>query len=146
MERSRTGGWLRGSWLGHPVHPILIIGPIGSWVSAAALDLGAQHPEASRRLIGIGLLSTAPTVLAGAADWSDMTGPRQRVGAVHATANAVAAGCYLVSYALRRRGDDRAGVAWSACGLLAVGVGGALGGHLTYALGAGVHRWQESAP
>lgn len=144
LERSRTDGWLRGSWLGHPVHPILIIGPLGAWVSASVLDLGSRHQDAARRLVGIGLLSTPATVVAGAADWSDMTGPQRRVGTVHATVNMVAASCYLVSYVLRGRGAHRAGALWSAAGLAGLGAGGALGGHLTYALGGGVHRWQPS--
>ena len=30
IERSRLAGALRGSWLGHPVHPLLITIPVGT--------------------------------------------------------------------------------------------------------------------
>lgn len=142
LRRSRMQRALRGSWLGHPVHPLLIVAPIGAWISAAVLDFGGQRRDAACTLIGAGLLATPPTVVAGLADWSDMTGAQRRIGTVHAATNAVAAGCYLASYLSRRRQAHTAGMAWAMLGLLGISVGGALGGHLAYALGAGVHRWQ----
>ncbi|MDQ1395603.1 MAG: hypothetical protein QOG64_862, partial [Acidimicrobiaceae bacterium] len=30
---------LSGSWLGHPVHPLLVAIPIGAWTSASAIDV-----------------------------------------------------------------------------------------------------------
>ncbi|MFE2629684.1 (2Fe-2S)-binding protein, partial [Streptomyces sp. NPDC059374] len=30
---------LHGRWLGHPLHPLMVQVPIGSWMSAAVLDL-----------------------------------------------------------------------------------------------------------
>lgn len=138
----KAGRALRGSWLGHPVHPLLIVGPIGAWLSASALDVGGRHREAARFMVGIGLLATPATAVAGVADWSDMTGPRRRIGTLHAATNAAATGCYLASYLSRRRGAHATGTAWAALGLAGIGVGGALGGHLAYALGGGVYRWQ----
>lgn len=138
----RAGRALRGSWLGHPVHPLLIVGPIGAWLSASVLDLGGRR-EAARTLVGTGLLATPATVLAGLADWADMTGPQRRIGTVHAATNTVAAGCYLASYLSRRHDNHTAGVAWAVLGLVGVSAGGALGGHLAYALGGGVYRWQQ---
>lgn len=129
---------LRGSWLGHPVHPMLVTVPIGAWVSAAVLDLGAGSPQSVRRLIALGLLATPPTVATGLADWSELTRTQRRVGAIHAAANVFSAGCFLASYRCRARDARAPGIAWSALGLLVVGVAGALGGHLTYAQGASV--------
>lgn len=140
---SRWGQALRGSWLGHPVHPILIIGPIGAWLSASVLDVGGRQRDAARTLVGAGLLATPATVVAGLADWSDLTGPQRRVGTVHAVTNVAAAGCYLASYLSRRRGAHTTGAAWAMLGLAGLGAGGALGGHLAYALGGGVYRWQR---
>ena len=31
---------LSGTWLGHPVHPMLVAIPIGAWVGASVLDAG----------------------------------------------------------------------------------------------------------
>ena len=64
---------LSGSWLGHALHPLLTDVTIGSFTSAVALDwLGGDESEpAARRLIGLGLLSTLPTVASGYSDWAD---------------------------------------------------------------------------
>lgn len=143
LRDSRTDGLLRGSWLGHAVHPLLVTVPIGAWVCSAVLELGFGQRDAARRLVAIGLLATPPTIVTGIADFSGLDVRQRRVGALHAAANTVSTGCFLASYLCRTRRADTAGTVWSLLGLLAVGAGGALGGHLTYALGAGVHRWQS---
>ncbi|WP_086666619.1 hypothetical protein [Lentzea kentuckyensis] len=64
---------------------------------------------------------------------------------VHALANSTALACFTASYAARRREAHIGGKLLSLLGLAAMGVGGALGGHLAYAQGAGVFRWQGPA-
>ncbi|HEX2134059.1 MAG TPA: DUF2231 domain-containing protein [Actinophytocola sp.] len=140
--RGRAGAFLRGSWLGHPVHPLLVTLPIGAWTSSLVLDAAGRR-NAARQLVALGLASTAPTVLAGLADFADLDTRQRRVGLLHASANVVATGLFLCSYRCRRRGRHKAGTVWSTAGLLVLGAGGALGGHLSYAQGAGVHRWQS---
>ncbi|MGK8521316.1 DUF2231 domain-containing protein [Nocardia asteroides] len=141
--QGRVADWVRGSQLGHPVHPILVTLPIGAWSSAAALRIAGQN-DAARRLVLIGLLATPATVAAGLADFRDLDIYQRRVGLVHAAANGVAALLFFAAYLTR--GEFTATV-FGAAGLAAMGAGGALGGHLSYALGAGVHRWQdEPAP
>src|SRR5438270_13500800 len=80
---------LSGTWLGHPLHPLLTDIPIGSFTSAAALDLigGTRARPGADALVAVGLLSSLPTAVAGAADWSETYGDDQRVGVVHALAN-----------------------------------------------------------
>ncbi|SDC31706.1 DUF2231 domain-containing protein [Actinokineospora iranica] len=132
---------LRGSWLGHPVHPLLITAPIGAWTCAAAADFVFDDPVTARRLTGVGLAMVPAAVATGLVELSTLTETRsRRVGALHAATNAVSSVCFLASYAKRRRGAHSAGVAWSLLGLLAMSAAGALGGHLSYALGAGVGR------
>ncbi|MFL6119945.1 MAG: hypothetical protein ACJ73U_10060, partial [Actinophytocola sp.] len=126
---------LRGEWLGHPAHPIVVTVPIGAYVSAAVLDLFPGSRAAARRLVGLGLLATPVAVGLGLADYAELNVRQRRVGLVHATANAVASVCFTTSYLSRSR-------KWGLLGLAAMGAGGALGGHLAYAQGAGVHRWQ----
>ena len=74
---------LRGTWLDHPVHPMLTDLPIGFWTSAWVLDIvgGKKDRDAARRLIGAGVLCAVPAALTGAADWSDTEGASRRVGA-----------------------------------------------------------------
>jgi uncharacterized membrane protein len=137
-----VGKLLGGSWLGHPVHPVLVLLPIGAWLSATLLDLLGGQQAAARRLVLIGLLSAPPAAIAGAADFRQL-GPRpRRVGFIHALANTVAVACFATSYWARRTGRTGTGRVSALLGLAAVGAGGTLGGHLSYAQGVGVYRWQ----
>ena len=129
-----------GSWLGHPVHPLLVAMPIGAWVGASTLDLigGKRRRPTADWLVGFGLLSAVPTVVTGAGNWSDLFGADRRVGAVHAVANSTATAAYLASLMARRRGRRGRATLLGLAGLGAVSVGGWLGGHLTYRLAVGV--------
>jgi nitrite reductase/ring-hydroxylating ferredoxin subunit/uncharacterized membrane protein len=141
---------LSGSWLGHPLHPVLTDVTIGSFTSAVLLDwLGGREARlASQRLIGLGLLSAAPVVASGASDWGDTevaSDTVRRIGIVHATSNAVASTLFAASWAARRRGDDGRLLALTAA--TAMTAGGYLGGHLSFAEGVGVDNTAfEDAP
>src|SRR5690349_11734551 len=84
IERTHLAGALRGSWLGHPMHPLLITFPVGTWVTSAVFDILFKDATTARRLIAVGLAATPPTVLAGWADYSLLGRRQQRVGLVHA--------------------------------------------------------------
>ncbi len=127
---------LSGTWLGHPVHPLLVATPIGAWTSAALLDLFGER-RAARTLIGAGVVSVLPAALTGASDWLDTSGSERRIGAAHFASNMAAAAAYGGSWALRRR-YYRSGVALSMVGAGAATFSGWLGGHLAYAMGVGV--------
>jgi len=142
IERTRLAGALRGSWLGHPVHPLLITIPVGTWMTSAVFDILFKDVTTARRLIAVGLAATPPTVLAGWADYSLLDRRQQRVGLVHAASNAVGVIMFWLSYRAYRRNRNRAARTYSFLGLAAISVGGALGGHLSYAQGAGMFRWQ----
>jgi nitrite reductase/ring-hydroxylating ferredoxin subunit/uncharacterized membrane protein len=141
---------LSGSWLGHPLHPVLTDVTIGSFTSAVLLDWlgGREARPASQRLIGLGLLSAAPVVASGASDWGDTevaSDTVRRIGIVHATSNAVASTLFAASWAARRRGDDGRLLALTAAA--AMTAGGYLGGHLSFAEGVGVDNTAfEDAP
>lgn len=142
LDRSGFAGALRGSWLGHPVHPLLITLPIGTWMTSMVFDVVFKDVAAARRLLAVGLAATPPTVLAGWADYSLLDRRQQRVGLVHAVSNGVGASLFLLSYRAYGRERKRAARIYSLLGLTAISVGGALGGHLSYAQGAGMFRWQ----
>ncbi len=133
---------LSGTWLGHPLHPLLTDVPIGAWASALVLDLfgGEQTRRAAEMMVGVGLVGAVPTAAAGLTDFSDTSGVERRVGTIHATLNTVALGLYAASWLARRRGRHSAGVAFGLGGALAVTGGGFLGAHLTYGMGVGVDR------
>lgn len=142
-----TKDLLSGSWLGHPLHPMLTDVTIGAWTSAFVLDLaGGRHGRpAADRLIGIGVLAALPTAVTGLSDWSDYLGTERRIGLVHAMANVAAVACYSLSLLARRRGARARGLAWSLAGAGAATAGGYLGAHLSFVQGVNVNRnaWLE---
>lgn len=131
---------LHGTWLGHPLHPVLVQVPIGAFASAVVLDfLGGEDAEDGADLLALtGLVSAVPAALTGANDWGSANPKEQRSGLVHALANTVGLGCWVASLLARRRGDRTRGQALGLAGLAAMAVGGTIGGHLSYrrALGA----------
>lgn len=138
LRDPRVRDALSGSWLGHPVHPVLVTVPIGSWLSASILDLTDSNPAAARRLVGVGVVGALLAAVTGASDWRRTSGAARRVGVVHALANWVGIACYATSWRLRAKGRQQAGVICAIIGLVLIGVGGYLGGHLAYALAVNV--------
>src|SRR4051794_39810805 len=109
VGQGRLKDILSGTFLGHPLHPLLTDVPIGAFTSATVLDLvgGERGESAADLLVGVGLLSALPTAAAGAADWSDSYGPDQRLGAVHAIANVIGLALYGCSLRARSSGNRR---------------------------------------
>ena len=140
---------LSGTWLGHPLHPMLTDLPIGFWTSSFLLDVvgGKAGRRASKRLVGLGILAAVPTAAAGLSDWSDTIGEDRRIGTAHALGNVAALSFYSLSWRARRRGSWGKGVALGFLGAGAASVGGYLGAHLVYRKGVGADRnaWKEEA-
>ena len=133
---------LSGTWLGHPLHPLLTDIPIGSFTSASVLDLigGTRSEWAADRLVDLGLASSVVTAVAGAADWSDTVGEERRMGVVHAASNAVGVALYGASAVARRQGKRGAATVLGLGGMSVMSFGGFLGGHLSFSRGIGVNR------
>jgi nitrite reductase/ring-hydroxylating ferredoxin subunit/uncharacterized membrane protein len=131
---------LHGTWLGHSLHPVLVQLPVGSFVSAAILDLLPGKSKAATTLIAVGTAGVVPAVAAGWLDWSELRRDSRRVGLVHAGANAVAVGLYATSLVTRLRGRTTRGKALGFAGLTVAGLGAYLGGHLSYAQSGGVNQ------
>jgi uncharacterized membrane protein len=138
LGRGAVGGVLRGEPIDHPLHPALIVVPIGSWLSASVLDLTGGDAKAARRLVGLGCLSALPTVAAGAADFLETKGEERRVGLVHALLNDVALGLYVASWRSRGSGRRVNGTLLALAGSSVLMASGWLGGHLAYRRGVGV--------
>ena len=145
LPKGRVKDLLHGTWLGHPVHPLLVALPIGLWSGASLLDLTGDR-TAARRLVAAGVLSVLPTAAAGLADWSEVGAFQRpkRVGLVHAAANTVTAAVYAASWLARRRGAEQRGAALALVGLGTLTAGGYLGAHLAYSEGVGVNRNADS--
>lgn len=57
---------LHGTWLGHPVHPVLVQVPVGSWTSAGLLDAIPRLRPAATVLLGTGVAAAVPAALPSA--------------------------------------------------------------------------------
>lgn len=136
---------LHGTWLGHPLHPVLAQVPVGSWVSAGLLDLLPATRPAATLLIGTGVAAAVPTAMAGAADWSEQDIGVRRTGAVHAVANTAALALYVGSLVARRRGAGTLGRVLSYTGLAVASGSAAIGGHMSYAQSSGMNHATAAA-
>lgn len=140
LAAGATGDALQGKWLGHAFHPLLTDFPLGCWAASGLLDLvGGKHSRrASQRLVGLGLAFVPITAATGMSDWSVVEDRRvKRVGAVHAVGNVVVAALYFRSWRARRRGHHFSGVIFGMVGGLVAWGTGYLGGHMSFARGAG---------
>ncbi len=124
---------LRGTWLGHAVHPMLTDFPLGAWTSTTLLDLfgGPRARPAATGLLAFGLAAAIPTALAGLAEWRATEGAARRVGIVHAGINTGALALYSASLVTRLRGRYRAATVLGVAGGVTATVGGYAGGHLS---------------
>jgi hypothetical protein len=126
--------------LGHSVHPLLTDVTLGCWLGASILDLagGSGSRRGAELLVGVGLVASGPTALAGTGDWAEMSGTERRIGAVHALGTDAATFLLLGSLIARMRGRSAAGIRFALAGNLIMAGAGLLGGHL--ALNRGTAR------
>ncbi len=142
---------LHGTWLGHPLHPVITDIPIGAWTTAAVLDglelLGERKyaPGADAAIV-VGLAGAVGAALTGVADWTGTSSERRSVGLMHGLLNVGATALYITSLLMRRRQQSRG----KAIGLAMLGYGissasAYLGGHLVFAKQTGVDHTSTAA-
>lgn len=144
---------LHGTWLGHPLHPVLTDVTIGSWVLGAAFDaIGAIGNDrfsqrVGDRLTAIGAASALPTALAGIADYSTIPQEAAPTATVHGVANTVSLALYLLSLRERGRGRRGRGLLFSGTAMAISTAAAWLGGDLVYSRKVGVdHAEREAGP
>ncbi|MGB8651925.1 MAG: Rieske (2Fe-2S) protein [Mycobacteriales bacterium] len=128
---------LHGTWLGHPLHAVLVQAPLGAFTSAALLDVTGADPDAADLLVSAGLLSALPAAAAGASDWAKSNPSTQRSGLVHAALNGVGLALWGGSRLARSRGRRALGRRLGLAGLGALTASSTIGGHLSYRRGLG---------
>jgi nitrite reductase/ring-hydroxylating ferredoxin subunit/uncharacterized membrane protein len=138
----RIRDFLHGTWLGHPLHPVLTDIPLGAWTVAATLDLSSRnghgHERAADTAIGVGLVGAVGAAVTGLTDWQHTAAEDRRVGLLHGLLNLSATGLYALSFVLRLRGARGAGRATAGLGFTAALGAAYLGGHLVYRKRIGV--------
>ena len=138
---------LHSGVLGHSVHPVLTDVTLGCWLSASILDAaGGSGARGSAKLLVVsGLAASVPTALAGAADWTELSGPERRTGAVHAAGTDIATFLFFGSLVARMRRNDAAGAKLALAGNLVMVGAGLLGGHLALTRGTANRTSAEDA-
>jgi nitrite reductase/ring-hydroxylating ferredoxin subunit/uncharacterized membrane protein len=137
---------LHGTWLGHPLHPVLTDVTIGAWTLGAVFDaIGASRgsrpaKRTGDQLAAIGTASALPTALSGLADWTTFPEWSENPATLHAIGNLVAVGLYLLSIRDRRHGNRTRGLALSGVAFALSAVSGWLGGELVYRYRVGVNQ------
>jgi uncharacterized membrane protein len=134
---------------GHPVHPMLIVFPLGLLATAVIFDIiflvsgNSQWTIVAYYMIGAGIIGGLAAAVFGWLDWIAIpNGTRaRRIGLWHGVGNVVVVGLFILSWLLRRENPDvpptGAIVAGVAAVVLAL-VTAWLGGELVDRLGVGV--------
>ncbi|MEO6260312.1 MAG: DUF2231 domain-containing protein [Thermoanaerobaculia bacterium] len=136
---------LHGTWLGHPLHPVLTDIPIGAWTVAAILDVleavsdREEISTAADAAIAVGIAGSLGAAVTGLTDWSDTSDKGRKVGLVHGVLNLAATGLYVTSLVMRRRNKSRGtAVGLSMLGYALCSSSAWLGGHLVFGEQIGV--------
>jgi nitrite reductase/ring-hydroxylating ferredoxin subunit/uncharacterized membrane protein len=148
---------LNGTWLGHPLHPVITDVPVTAWVITAVFDViwlispttFAWAARGAEVTVVIGLLGALGAIVTGLTDWSDTYGAERRIGLDHALFNAIATILYLVSFILRLLvgpGDSIAAAIIGFVGLASVTYAAYLGGDMVFTKGTGVNHtaWEAA--
>ncbi len=139
----------RAKVAGHPVHPMLVVFPLGLLATAVVFDViylvtnGVRWTEVAYYMIGAGVIGGLAAAIPGTIDWLAIPrGTRaRRIGLIHGVGNAVVLGLFLLSWLLRRDAPGAPPTEAIVAGLAGAGlavVTGWLGGELVDRLGVGV--------
>jgi len=140
----------RATFLGHAVHPVMIVLPLGLFNTAVILDIAylitgrAGFAAAAGYVIGTGLVSGLAAAVFGLMDWTAIPPgtPAKRVGLLHGAGNVLVLLLFTASWLLRifhQWVPSPAALICGFAGLALAGVTGWLGGELVERLGVGIN-------
>ena len=134
---------------GHPVHPMLIVFPLGLFSTAVVFDIiylvtsAVRWTEVAYYVVGAGLIGGIAAAVPGWVDWAAIPARTRakRVGLVHGVGNVIVLGLFALSWMLRRPDPSQPPTGAIVAGVLGVVLISAtawLGGELVERLGVGV--------
>jgi uncharacterized membrane protein len=134
---------------GHPVHPMLIVFPLGLLATAVIFDIiylisdNAQWTVVAYYMVGAGIIGGLAAAAFGWLDWIAIpSGTRaRRIGLWHGVGNVVVLALFILSWVLRRENPEVPPTGAIVAGLTAVVIAlvtSWLGGELVDRLGVGV--------
>ena len=140
---------LHGTWLGHPLHPVLTDVVVGAWSISLFFDLVSLFKHSSQSvtiadaLIKVGNIAALPTLLTGLADFSAIPEPVANIALTHAVMNNIGFGLQVASASARKEGARDRAIALSGLAFAFLMTGAYLGGHLSYAKKVGVKYYED---
>jgi len=139
--------FLHGTWLGHPLHPVITDIPLGAWTLAIVFDviwlIKGTHGwvSAADVTVAIGLLAAIGAAITGYTDWNETFDRERRVGLAHGLLNTAALVFYLVSLIIRLSGSGRViAIILALVGYAFLTSAAFLGGELVFNIGTGVNH------
>ena len=126
----------------HPIHPMLVVFPLGLWVAALVFDIIYAVTGQPTMRVGAGVILAA---IPGFVDWLALTGRAARIGTYHMLLNLGAVAIFAVNWLVRTRvgADSPWPLVLSIVGVIGVAVSGWLGGELVYAHRVGVEDEED---
>jgi uncharacterized membrane protein len=136
--------------LGHPVHPMVIVFPLGLFITGTVFDvIGLISDNNVFEQVGYwnilaGIIGAVVAAVTGLLDWTAITAATRakRIGLLHGAANSVVLLLFLVSWLVRMDNvEHRAAAGSVVVEVLAVAISGVaawFGGELVDRLGIGV--------
>jgi uncharacterized membrane protein len=139
----------KAKFAGHPVHPMLIVFPLGLLATAVIFDIiylvsnNSQWTLVAYYMIGAGVIGGLAAAVFGWLDWIAIPrGTRaRRIGLWHGAGNVVVLGLFILSWLLRRENPDvppTGAIVAGLSGVVIALVTAWLGGELVDRLGVGV--------
>jgi nitrite reductase/ring-hydroxylating ferredoxin subunit/uncharacterized membrane protein len=139
--------FLNGSWLGHPVHAVIVDVVVGGATIAVILDLlrfflGVGGLEdALTWSIGLVCLAGVGAIVTGLTDFKDTaTGDERNITGFHGTINIIGVVLFAVSFFMRLGGAHDGGFWIFLIGYGVISVGAYIGGHVVFKYGYMVNR------
>ncbi|HEV8616899.1 MAG TPA: DUF2231 domain-containing protein [Methylomirabilota bacterium] len=140
----------------HPVHPMLVVFPLGLWVAALVFDVvyAVTGNPTWRTLalynIGAGIVGALAAAVPGFIDYTGMQGRAKKLATYHMIMNLSAVALYTLNAALRTKwgarfisADSSVPLVLSIIGVIGLGISGWLGGEMVYVERVGVEDPQE---
>lgn len=137
----------KASIAGHPIHPMLVVFPIGLWVFSFVADLiflatgDASWRTTALYAMGGGIIGALAAAIPGMVDlFSTRDAAIRRIGLRHMALNLIIVALFVINFWWRlQAAPDANGPVWlSLIAVVLLAVSGWLGGEMVYVHGAAV--------